>query len=396
MEYYQLLLIVATLFTAFFILIRRLFKKVPTLRKYTIISSPRSIAYLGSLWLTMPVVMMFIGVLLFNKMYYLLLLLFVPLLVGFYLFIKAASNTTNIAFLLEKIAKFFLFCVSMISVLITVAILFFLIQKTSIFFDTVDPKDFFFKFHWSPHTYELDPRNSFGVLPVFFGSFCIALISIVIAVPLGLMIAIYITYYSGTMVRRLMRPVLELLSGIPTIVYGYFAAFVFAPFFLRLSEVVGISISTESAFVAGIVIGIMMIPYLTTLYIDAFDSIPKFLKDSSLSLGSTKYEMIKNVLIPYRIPSIIVGISLGFSRAIGETMIVVMSASLVAKETLNPFDSMTTATVQIVALLTGDQEFNSPKTLVAFAIGLTLFVMTLCINFVSIILSKKFDKSRVI
>jgi phosphate transport system permease protein len=210
------------------------------------------------------------------------------------------------------------------------------------------------------------------------------------AIPLGLCAAVYLSQYARSRVRDVLKPILEILAGIPTVVYGYFAAVVVAPFLKVFFANFGIDIASESALGAGFVMGIMIIPFILSLSEDAISAVPSVLRDGALALGSTKSEMIKRVVLVCAFPNIISAILLGVSRAVGETMIVVMSAGLVATMTVNPLNSVTTATVQIVTLLVGDQESDSPKTLAAFALGLVLFVMTLIFNIIALVTVKKF------
>ncbi|MBT4878681.1 MAG: phosphate ABC transporter permease subunit PstC, partial [Alphaproteobacteria bacterium] len=202
--------------------------------------------------------------------------------------------------------------------------------------------------------------------------------------------AIYLTEYASARFRAIAKPILEILAGVPTVVYGYFAAFTVAPFLRLVLAKLGISIEAESALAAGIVMGIMIIPFVLSLSDDVMNAVPESLKNASLGLGSTKSEMIKKVIIPAALPGIAGAILLAISRAIGETMIVTMAAGLNAKMSFNPLDSVTTATAQIVTLLIGDQEFDSNKTLAAFALGITLFVITLILNLIALIIVKKY------
>ena len=219
-------------------------------------------------------------------------------------------------------------------------------------------------------------------MPLFWGTIFIgAIIAMLVAVPLGLMAAIYLTQYADARVRRVLKPMLELLAGIPTVVYGFFAALTVAPAVRDLGVALGFAnASGQSALAAGSVMGIMIIPFISSMADDALMAVPLAMRDGSLGLGATQSETVRRVLVPAALPGIAGGVLLAVSRAIGETMIVVMAAGMAAKLTVNPFESVTTVTAQIVALLTGDQEFDSPKTLSAFALGLTLFVVTLLLN----------------
>jgi phosphate transport system permease protein len=218
----------------------------------------------------------------------------------------------------------------------------------------------------------------------------IALIAMLVAVPIGLMSAIYLSEYAGERFRTIAKPLLEILAGIPTVVYGFFAALTVAPFIRDTGGIIGLSVSSESALAAGLVMGVMIIPFVSSLSDDVIHAVPQTLRDGSLALGATNYETIRNVVIPAALPGIVSGVMLAVSRAIGETMIVVMAAGLSANLTANPLKAVTTVTVQIVTLLVGDQEFDSPKTLAAFALGLFLFVFTLALNIIALYFVRKY------
>ena len=277
----------------------------------------------------------------------------------------------------------------LITLIISVSILFEALR----FFEIVKFTDFFFGLTWNPQmaiTAEQEVgASSFGIVPVFLGTLLITLVAMAVAVPIGIMSAIYLGMYANPKTRDILKPVLEILAGVPTVVYGYFAVTTVAPFFKNFFNNFGVEMSAESALSAGFVMGVMIIPFVLSLTDDAIASVPQSLKDGALALGSTKSEMIKKVVLITAMPTIIGAIILAVSRAIGETMIVVMSAGLVAKLSFNPLDSVTTATAQIVTLLVGDQEFNSPKTLSAFALALTLFVFTFMFNVVALMVMKK-------
>jgi phosphate transport system permease protein len=228
---------------------------------------------------------------------------------------------------------------------------------------------------------------------LFIGTFMVAIIAIFVAGPVGLMAAIYISEYAGSKTRRWAKPTLEILAGIPTVVYGFFAALTVAPAVRDLFAGMGFATSSESALAAGLVIGIMIIPFVSSLADDVLRAVPRELRDASLALGATHSETIKQVILPAALPGIVGGFLLAISRAIGETMIVVMAAGLAANLTANPLDSVTTVTAQMVSLLVGDQEFDSPKTLAAFALGLTLFVATLVLNFIAINVVKRYREA---
>jgi phosphate transport system permease protein len=232
--------------------------------------------------------------------------------------------------------------------------------------------------------------GAFGVIPVFTGTLLIAAIAMLVAVPIGLFTAIYLVEYANEGVRRVVKPVLEVLAGIPSVVYGFFAVLTVAPAVRAAGGAIGIVMSPNSALVAGGVMGIMIIPFISSLSDDALKAVPRAMRDGSLAMGATRAETMTKVLLPAAIPGIMGGILLGLSRAIGETMIVVMAAGLIATLTFNPLDSVTTVTVQIVTMLVGDTAFDSPKTLAAFALGLMLFLVTLSLNVIALRIVQRF------
>ena len=249
---------------------------------------------------------------------------------------------------------------------------------------------------WSPQTAirsdQVGSSGAFGAIPLFAGTFLITGIAVIIAVPLGLMSAIYLSEYASNKVRTIGKPLLEILAGIPTVVYGFFAALTVAPLIRDYGQLIGLDVSSESALAAGLVMGIMILPFVSSLSDDVINAVPQSLRDGSYGLGATKSETIRNVILPAALPGIVGSILLATSRAIGETMIVVMAAGLAANLTANPFESVTTVTVQIVTLLVGDQEFDSPKTLAAFALGLTLFIITLLLNVAALRVVQKYKE----
>jgi phosphate transport system permease protein len=226
--------------------------------------------------------------------------------------------------------------------------------------------------------------GAFGAVPVFVGTLLIAMIAMSVAIPVGLLAAIYLSEYASSGMRTWAKPMLEILAGIPTVVYGFFAALTVAPLIRNIGEAMGLQVASESALAAGLVMGIMIIPFVSSLSDDVIHAVPQSMRDGSLGLGATRFETIRYVIIPAALPGIVGSILLAVSRAIGETMIVVMAAGLSANLTFNPLEAVTTVTVQIVTLLVGDQEFDSPKTLAAFALGLLLFVFTLFLNFIAL------------
>ncbi|MBP8924273.1 MAG: phosphate ABC transporter permease subunit PstC [Pseudomonadales bacterium] len=289
--------------------------------------------------------------------------------------------------------RLLLLCAAM-AVVTTLGIFLSVIFESLRFFQMVSPMEFFFGLEWSPQiALRADQQGSsgrFGALPLFAGTLLISVIALIVAVPIGLMSAIYLSEYASNRLRRRLKPLLEILAGIPTVVYGFFAALTVAPLIRDLGGALGLAASSESALAAGLVMGIMIIPFVSSLSDDIIHAVPHGMRDGSLALGATRSETIKRVVIPAALPGIVGGILLAASRAIGETMIVVMAAGLSAHLTANPFESVTTVTVQIVTLLVGDQEFDSPKTLAAFALGLVLFLVTLGLNIFALHIVRKY------
>lgn len=297
---------------------------------------------------------------------------------------------------IESAGTFALSATAGIGVIITIAVTVSILFEALRFFDLVNPLDFLFGTSWNPQMAMTSEQevgaSSFGSVPVFLGTLLITVIAMMVAVPVGIMGAIQLSFYAKAKTRDYLKPILEILAGVPTVVYGYFAVVFVAPFFKSFLGNLGFDIASESALAAGFVMGVMIIPFVLSLTDDALNSVPQALKDGALAMGSTKSEMIKKVILPAATPSIVGALILAISRAIGETMIVVMAAGLVAKLTFNPLDSVTTATAQIVTLLVGDQEFNSPKTLAAFALALTLFVTTFVFNIIALAVIKNYKK----
>jgi phosphate transport system permease protein len=283
---------------------------------------------------------------------------------------------------------------STIAIATTIGIVLSLLFEASRFFDKVPMTDFLFGLEWSPQTAlregQVGGSGAFGLLPLFVGTLLITFIAMCVAVPVGLYSAIYMSEYAGPKMRAIAKPILEILAGIPTVVYGFFAALTVAPFFRNTGEALSLEVSSESALAAGIVIGIMSIPLVSSLSDDVMNSVPQTLRDGAYALGATKSETIKQVVLPAALPGIVGSVLLAVSRAIGETMIVVMAAGLAANLTVNPLEAVTTVTVQIVTLLVGDQEFDSAKTLSAFALGLMLFVVTLTLNVIALRVVRKY------
>jgi phosphate transport system permease protein len=277
---------------------------------------------------------------------------------------------------------------SIVAILTTIGIVASLLFEAIRFFGKVPFTDFLFGLEWSPQIAlrkdQVASQGSFGAVPIFAGTLLISFIAMCVAVPVGLLSAIYMSEYATPKVRAFGKPMLEILAGIPTVVYGFFAALVVAPHIRNIGDSWGIDVSSESALAAGLVMGVMIIPFVSSLSDDVIRAVPQSLRDGSYALGGTKSETVLNVILPAALPGIVGGVMLAISRAIGETMIVVMAAGLTANLTANPLQAVTTATVQMVTLLVGDQEFDSPKTLAAFALGLVLFCVTLCLNVVAL------------
>lgn len=295
---------------------------------------------------------------------------------------------------LERFIKIFLVACSTVAVLTTFGIIFSVLFESIRFFQHIPIFDFLTGLEWSPQTAiredQVGATGTFGIVPLFVGTILISLIAMIVAVPIGLYSAIYFSEYASNRVRDIAKPLMEILAGIPTVVYGFFAAIIVAPALRDFAELLGMSASSESALAAGLIMGIMIIPFISSISDDIIHAVPNSLREGSYALGATKAETIKNVVFPAALPGIVGGILLAISRAIGETMIVVMAAGLSANLTINPLESVTTVTVQIVTLLTGDQEFDSAKTLAAFALGLTLFVVTLLLNVKALMIVRKY------
>ena len=310
------------------------------------------------------------------------------------------SRTLRARQFVERSVMTLLIAASAVAIVTTLGIVLSLIFESIRFFEKVPFFNFIFGTHWSPQSAfegagtEASARNAevFGAVPVFAGTALITLIAILVAAPIGLMAAIYLSDYAGPSVRAMAKPLLEVLAGIPTVVYGFFAALTVAPFFRQTGEAAGFAVSSESALAAGLVMGIMIIPFISSLSDDVINAVPQSLRDGSAALGATKSETIVKVVLPAALPGIVSAFMLAISRAIGETMIVVMAAGLAANLTGNPLEAVTTVTVQIVTLLVGDQEFDSAKTLAAFALGLVLFCVTLVLNIVALRVVQKFQE----
>jgi phosphate transport system permease protein len=305
-------------------------------------------------------------------------------------------------------AALFIVC-SVVAVLTTVGIVASLAYESWRFFQVVPPQDFLFGTEWDPQIAmradQVASKGAFGAVPLFAGTFLIMMIAMAVAAPIGLYSAIYLSEYASGWTRAVVKPLLEILAGVPTVVYGFFAALTVGPLFRGGFNALGaqlaggpldslgqylMQVQNQMALVAGAVMGIMLIPFVSSLSDDILNSVPQSLRDGSLAMGATRSETVKRVVLPAALPGIMAALLLAISRAVGETMIVTMAAGLQAKTTLNPLDTVTTVTVQIVTLLTGDQEFDSPKTLSAFGLGLTLFAVTLALNVIALRIVQKY------
>jgi phosphate transport system permease protein len=304
------------------------------------------------------------------------------------------SETTRARNQVERIILWLLIACSTFAIFTTIGIVLSVLFEAIRFFKAVSVTEFLFGLKWSPQIAiradQVGSSGAFGAVPVFTGTLLISAIAMAVAVPIGLMSAIFMSEYANRTFRATAKPLMEVLAGIPTVVYGFFAALVVAPVIRDTGYRIGLGVSSESALAAGLVMGIMIIPFISSLSDDMINAVPQELRDGAYALGATKSETIKQVVLPAALPGIVGSILLAMSRAIGETMIVVMAAGLAANLTLNPLKTVTTVTVQIVTLLIGDQEFDSPKTLAAFALGLLLFLVTLCLNIIALVVVRKY------
>ncbi len=294
----------------------------------------------------------------------------------------------------ETVVEWLLIGCSTIAVFTTIGIVASVAFEAFRFFQMISPIDFLFGTTWSPQMAiradQVGSSGSFGAVPLFAGTALISLIAMLIAVPIGLFSAIYLAEYAHPKFRTVAKPLLEVLAGVPTVVYGFFAALTIGPALRGWGESLGLDVASESALAAGLVMGIMIIPFVSSLADDMISAVPQSLRDGAYALGATRSETIKQVVMRAALPGIVGGVLLAVSRAIGETMIVVMAAGLAANLTGNPLEAVTTVTVQIVTLLVGDQEFDSPKTLAAFALGLVLFLVTLALNVLALHIVRKY------
>jgi phosphate transport system permease protein len=317
--------------------------------------------------------------------------------VGLALALRKVEPSLRARNAIEKFVYWTLFAASLVSILTTFGIIISILFEALKFFSQVSVWDFVTGTNWSPvATFRPGQEaadSQFGSVPLFAGTFMITAIAMTVAIPVGLFAAIYMSEYASYRVRTFAKPLLEILAGIPTVVYGFFAAITVSPMVVEVANVFGLNASYTNALAPGLVMGIMIIPFISSLSDDVINAIPNSLREGAYALGATKSETIKQIVLPAAFPGIMAAGLLGVSRALGETMIVVMAAGLRPNLTWNPLEDMTTVTVRIVDALTGDQAFDSPETLAAFALGLVLFVVTLTLNLISIIVIRKFRQS---
>ena len=296
----------------------------------------------------------------------------------------------------ERILTWILIGSSLVAILTTIGIVLSVLFESIRFFKLIPPQDFLFGLEWNPQFEGAERAGSgggtatYGMIPMFVGTFLISAIALTVAVPVGLFSAIYLAEYATPRIRGVVKPLLEILAGVPTVVYGFFAALTVAPFVKSLGESMGLEVASESALAAGLVMGMMIIPFISSLSDDVINAVPQSLRDAAYGLGSTRSEAVRLVVLPAALPGIVAAVILAVSRAVGETMIVVMAAGLAANLSFNPLDAVTTVTSQIVTILVGDQEFESAKTLSAFALALMLIVTTLALNYFALQIVKRY------
>ena len=296
----------------------------------------------------------------------------------------------------EKIMNAGLLLSSSVAIITTIGIVLSVLFETIRFFQLIPPQDFLFGLEWNPQFEGAERAGSgggtatYGMVPMFVGTLLISTIALVVAVPTGLLSAIYLAEYASSRTRAIVKPLLEILAGVPTVVYGFFAALTVAPAVKGIGESIGLTVASESALAAGLVMGVMIIPFVSSLSDDVINAVPQALRDAAYGLGSTPSETTRQVVLPAALPGIVAAVILAVSRAIGETMIVVMAAGLAANLSFNPLDAVTTVTSQIVTILVGDQEFESAKTLSAFALATMLIILTLGLNYFALQIVKKY------
>ncbi len=317
--------------------------------------------------------------------------------IGLVLSLRRVEPSLRARNIIERFVYAFLLAASLISILTTVGIIFSILFEAIRFFDQVSVWEFITGTQWSPVSTYRPGQNAvesqFGAVPLFAGTFVITVVAMSVAIPVGLFAAIFMSEYASLRVRRVSKPLLEMLAGIPTVVYGFFAALTVSPLVVDVASFFGLDPSYTNGLAAGLVMGVMIIPFISSLSDDVINAIPNSLREGSYALGATQAETIRKIVLPAAFPGIMAASLLGISKALGETMIVLMAAGIRPNLTWNPLESMTTVTVHIVDALTGDQAFNSPETLAAFALGLVLFVITLALNTVSILVIRKFRQN---
>jgi phosphate transport system permease protein len=313
---------------------------------------------------------------------------------GFLFFASRLSREYRARTAVERTVAVVLMLCSGVAILTTVGIVFSVLFETLHFFSKYPWYDFLFGTQWSPQiamrSDQIGQSGAFGFLPLFVGTMLVMLIAMTVSVPVGLFCAIYMAEYASPRFRATAKPVLEVLAGVPTVVFGFFAALSVAPFIRSTGAYFGLDVASESALAAGFVMGVMIIPFVSSLSDDVINAVPQSLRDGAYALGATKSETVRKVVLPAALPGIVSAIMLAISRAVGETMIVVMAAGLAGNLTFNPLEAVTTITVQIKTLLVGDQEFDSVKTLSAFALGFVLFFFTLMLNVIALQIVKRY------
>jgi len=319
---------------------------------------------------------------------------FVLGLLGLAFGLRALSNEFRARNHVERLVKLVLLGCASVAVLTTVGIVFSVLFESIQFFQKISPIDFLFGLQWSPQTAmradQVGSSGAFGIVPLVTGTLLITCIAMLIAGPIGLFAAIYMAEYATPRFRAFAKPILEILAGIPTVVLGFFAALTVAPAIRAAGQSLGLDVASESALAAGIVMGMMIIPFVSSLSDDVINAVPQSLRDGSYAMGATRSETVKKVVLPAAFSGIVSAMMLAISRAVGETMIVVMAAGLAGNLTFNPLEAVTTFTVQIKTILVGDQEFDSAKTLAAFALGLVLFFFTLVLNVIAMQIVKRY------
>jgi phosphate transport system permease protein len=308
--------------------------------------------------------------------------------------LRAVSASFRARNRVEQTVQIVLFACACVAVLTTIGIVFSVLFETVRFFERVSPLDFLFSLQWSPQTAiradQVGSSGAFGIVPLVTGTLLITAIAMLVAAPVGLFAAVYMAEYATPRFRAVAKPILEILAGIPTVVLGFFAALSLAPWIREAGQMLGLDVASESALAAGLVMGMMIIPFVSSLSDDVINAVPQSLRDGSYAMGATKSETIKKVVLPAAFAGIVSAMMLAMSRAVGETMIVVMAAGLAANLTFNPLEAVTTFTVQIKTILVGDQEFDSAKTLSAFALGFVLFFFTLTLNVIALQIVKRY------